>query len=67
MTRGISGGERKRLTTSEMMVGPRRVMVMDEISTGLDSATLFTIIRTLSEVRCGPAGQWACSHYTITP
>ena len=24
MTRGVSGGEKKRLTTAEMLVGPRR-------------------------------------------
>ncbi|WIA42005.1 hypothetical protein OEZ86_009302 [Tetradesmus obliquus] len=44
MMRGISGGERKRLTTAEMVVGPQRVLLMDEISTGLDSATLFSVI-----------------------
>ena len=31
------------------LVGPRQLMLMDEISTGLDSATLFTIIRWLSQ------------------
>lgn len=44
MVRGISGGERKRLTTAEMVVGPQRVLLMDEISTGLDSATLHSVI-----------------------
>jgi ABC-type multidrug transport system ATPase subunit len=53
MMRGISGGERKRLTTAEMVVGPQRVLLMDEISTGLDSATLFSVISFFTSVRCG--------------
>ncbi|RLN26288.1 hypothetical protein BBO99_00006616 [Phytophthora kernoviae] len=46
MTRGVSGGERKRVTTGEMEFGNKYVMMMDEISTGLDSATTFDIITT---------------------
>ncbi|KAL0303557.1 UNVERIFIED_CONTAM: Pleiotropic drug resistance protein 2 [Sesamum radiatum] len=34
MRRGISGGQKKRLTTGEMLVGPAKVFYMDEISTG---------------------------------
>lgn len=34
-TRGISGGERKRLSTLELLTGTQRVLVLDEISTGL--------------------------------
>lgn len=34
-TRGISGGERKRLSTVEMLTGQQRVFILDEISTGL--------------------------------
>lgn len=34
MFRGISGGERKRLSTVELLAGPQRVLVLDEISTG---------------------------------
>ncbi|KAK8678822.1 hypothetical protein V6N13_144303 [Hibiscus sabdariffa] len=33
MLRGISGGQRKRVTTGEMLVGPARALFMDEIST----------------------------------
>lgn len=50
MLRGISGGERKRLTTAEMVVGPQRVLLMDEISTGLDSATLHSVIMFFTSV-----------------
>ncbi|PQQ16563.1 hypothetical protein Pyn_19705 [Prunus yedoensis var. nudiflora] len=45
MRRGISGGQKKRLTTGEMLVGPAKAFFMDEISTGLDSSTTFQIIR----------------------
>lgn len=34
-TRGISGGERKRLSTVELLTGGQRVLILDEISTGL--------------------------------
>ncbi|KAE8986285.1 hypothetical protein PR002_g22399 [Phytophthora rubi] len=46
MLRGVSGGERKRVTTGEMAFGNKLVLLMDEISTGLDSATTFDIIST---------------------
>ncbi|XP_074286370.1 ABC transporter G family member 32-like [Silene latifolia] len=47
MLKGISGGQKKRLTTGEMLVGASRVLLMDEISTGLDSSTTHQIIRYL--------------------
>ncbi|XP_058750844.1 ABC transporter G family member 32-like [Vicia villosa] len=47
MLKGISGGQKKRLTTGELLVGPARVLFMDEISTGLDSSTTYQIIRYL--------------------
>ncbi|ETN04836.1 hypothetical protein PPTG_23552 [Phytophthora nicotianae INRA-310] len=46
MLRGVSGGERKRVTTGEMEFGMKYMTLMDEISTGLDSATAFDIITT---------------------
>ncbi|KAL3664312.1 hypothetical protein V7S43_010637 [Phytophthora oleae] len=46
MLRGVSGGERKRVTTGEMAFGNKYAMLMDEISTGLDSAATFDIITT---------------------
>ncbi|KAJ8773915.1 hypothetical protein K2173_009346 [Erythroxylum novogranatense] len=49
MLRGISGGQRKRVTTGEMLVGPARALFMDEISTGLDSSTTFQIINCLKQ------------------
>nr|GLL38164.1 ABC transporter G family member 32-like [Ipomoea trifida] len=47
MLKGISGGQKKRLTTGELLVGTSRVLLMDEISTGLDSSTTYQIIKYL--------------------
>ncbi|CAH9112411.1 unnamed protein product [Cuscuta europaea] len=47
--RGMSGGERKRLTAGEMLVGPANVFLMDEISSGLDSSTTFQIIKSIKQ------------------
>ncbi|KAK7855526.1 pleiotropic drug resistance protein 1 [Quercus suber] len=41
MLRGTSGGQRKQVSTGKMLVGPPKVLFMDEISTGLDSSTTF--------------------------
>ncbi|EGZ11552.1 hypothetical protein PHYSODRAFT_250528 [Phytophthora sojae] len=47
MLRGVSGGERKRVTTGEMLVGRKRLQLLDEISTGLDSAATYDICKSL--------------------
>ncbi|XP_039132009.1 ABC transporter G family member 31 isoform X2 [Dioscorea cayenensis subsp. rotundata] len=47
MVRGVSGGQKKRVTTGEMIVGPRKTLFMDEISTGLDSATTYHIVKCM--------------------
>ncbi|PKA64540.1 Pleiotropic drug resistance protein TUR2 [Apostasia shenzhenica] len=49
MIRGISGGEKKRVTTGEMLVGPAKALFMDEISTGLDSSTTYSIVNSLRQ------------------
>ncbi|XP_065867193.1 pleiotropic drug resistance protein 1-like [Euphorbia lathyris] len=49
MLRGISGGQKKRVTTGEMLVGPASAMFMDEISTGLDSSTTYQIVNSLKQ------------------
>eukprot|EP00891_Asterochloris_glomerata_P005114 jgi/Astpho2/5114/Aster-06326 len=49
MLRGISGGQKKRVTSGEMLVGPKRVLFMDEISTGLDSSTTYSICKWLRD------------------
>ncbi|WVZ68984.1 hypothetical protein U9M48_017853 [Paspalum notatum var. saurae] len=50
LMRGISGGQKKRLTTGEMLVGPTKVLFMDEISTGLDSSTTFQIVKCIQQI-----------------
>ncbi|KAK6126410.1 hypothetical protein DH2020_039860 [Rehmannia glutinosa] len=50
MRRGISGGQKKRVTTGEMLVGPAKALFMDEISTGLDSSTTFQIIKYMRQM-----------------
>ncbi|XP_052184623.1 pleiotropic drug resistance protein 2-like isoform X2 [Diospyros lotus] len=50
MRRGISGGQKKRVTTGEMLVGPAKVFFMDEISTGLDSSTTYQIVRYMRQM-----------------
>nr|XP_027186672.1 ABC transporter G family member 39-like isoform X1 [Cicer arietinum] len=50
MRRGISGGQKRRLTTGEMLVGPAKVLFMDAISTGLDSSTTFQIVRFMRQM-----------------
>ncbi|KAK4493468.1 hypothetical protein RD792_006030, partial [Penstemon davidsonii] len=50
MKRGISGGQKKRLTTGEMMIGPTKALFMDEISNGLDSSTTYQIVCYLQQL-----------------
>ncbi|XP_062156805.1 ABC transporter G family member 42-like [Alnus glutinosa] len=50
MKRGISGGQKKRVTTGEMIVGPTKTLFMDEISTGLDSSTTFQIVKCMQQI-----------------
>ncbi|GAB2255079.1 hypothetical protein Droror1_Dr00008857 [Drosera rotundifolia] len=50
MRRGISGGQKKRVTTGEMLVGPAKVLLMDEISTGLDSSTTYQICKYMRQM-----------------
>ncbi|KAF0905322.1 hypothetical protein E2562_003919 [Oryza meyeriana var. granulata] len=50
MIRGISGGQKKRVTTGEMLTGPATALFMDEISTGLDSSSTFLIVKYIRQV-----------------
>ncbi|KAI3671593.1 hypothetical protein L1987_87332 [Smallanthus sonchifolius] len=50
MRKGISGGQKKRVTTGEMLVGPAKTLFMDEISTGLDSSTTFQIVKCMQQI-----------------
>lgn len=46
-TRGVSGGERRRVTLGEMLCGSQDVCLLDSISNGLDSSTAYDIVDTL--------------------
>ncbi|KAL5156634.1 ABC transporter G family member 36 [Glycine soja] len=50
MQRGVSGGQKKRVTTGEMIVGPTKTLFMDEISTGLDSSTTYQIVKCFQQI-----------------
>jgi ABC-type multidrug transport system ATPase subunit len=45
--KGISGGQKRRVTTAEMCLCPRPLKFMDSISSGLDTATTFDITRAM--------------------
>ncbi|KAL3922464.1 MAG: hypothetical protein SGILL_002192, partial [Bacillariaceae sp.] len=45
--RGVSGGQRRRVTIGEMLMSRTPVLCGDEISTGLDSETTYVMIETL--------------------
>lgn len=45
-----------RLTCAEGLMGQHRVLMLDEINTGLDSATLHSVVRFLALVSVRGAG-----------
>eukprot|EP00516_Mucochytrium_quahogii_P004851 CAMPEP_0203749368 /NCGR_PEP_ID=MMETSP0098-20131031/3962_1 /ASSEMBLY_ACC=CAM_ASM_000208 /TAXON_ID=96639 /ORGANISM=" , Strain NY0313808BC1" /LENGTH=1521 /DNA_ID=CAMNT_0050638417 /DNA_START=894 /DNA_END=5459 /DNA_ORIENTATION=+ len=47
LRKGVSGGEKRRVTLGEMLVTGCNILCCDEISTGLDSATTYDIMRFL--------------------
>ncbi|EIE25913.1 ATP-binding cassette transporter [Coccomyxa subellipsoidea C-169] len=47
--RGVSGGQRKRVSAGEILVGPKQVYLLDEPTTGLDSSTAQQVVRTIGD------------------
>ena len=45
MTRGVSGGEKKRVTVAEMKMSPAIIECADEITTGLDSSVTVEMMK----------------------
>lgn len=45
--RGISGGQKRRVTLGEMLMPPRPIKFLDSISNGLDAATTYDIVQAL--------------------
>jgi ABC-type multidrug transport system ATPase subunit/ABC-type multidrug transport system permease subunit len=50
LLRGISGGQRKRVTLGEFLMTNSRVFCLDEVSTGLDSAITYHIFNALRSI-----------------
>lgn len=48
--RGVSGGQRRRVTAGEMMLGFTPILFGDEISNGLDATSTFEIIQILTQM-----------------
>ncbi len=51
--RGVSGGEKRRVSIGEMLTGSMPVLLMDSISTGLDTCTTNHIMKTLRSIAKG--------------
>eukprot|EP00198_Chlamydomonas_reinhardtii_P007939 XP_001697276.1 predicted protein [Chlamydomonas reinhardtii] len=50
MRAGLSGGERRRLTLGEAALSLAPVLMLDEITSGLDAAVALSVVRTLRRV-----------------
>ena len=46
--RGVSGGERKRVSVAEALVSNARLVCLDEISTGLDASIMYDIVSCIN-------------------
>lgn len=47
MIRGVSGGQKRRVTLGEMIMPPRSIKYMDAISNGLDAATTHDLTQAM--------------------
>lgn len=50
MIRGVSGGQKRRVTLGEMVCATRPIAFMDSISNGLDAATTYDIVHSVSQI-----------------
>ena len=49
LTRGVSGGERRRVSILEALLSNARLLCLDEISTGLDASVTYDIVAAIRE------------------
>jgi len=65
--RGVSGGEKKRVSIAEALVSNARLLCLDEISTGLDASVTFDILACLQAWTRDMRGTLAVSLQQPTP
>jgi ABC-type multidrug transport system ATPase subunit len=63
--RGVSGGQRRRVTVGEMLMNASPILCGDEISNGLDAASTFDMIQILMHV--GRVQQHLCVISLLQP
>jgi len=67
IVRGVSGGQRRRVSVGEMLLGQARALMLDEISTGLDAATTLDIVRAVKHWTRAANGSATVSLLQATP
>lgn len=55
-SRGISGGERRRLSLAVALVGQPKILIADECTSGLDAFSAQKVISALRNLACGKNG-----------
>ncbi|PWN31340.1 uncharacterized protein FA14DRAFT_151646 [Meira miltonrushii] len=55
-SRGISGGERRRLSLAVALVGQPKILIADECTSGLDAFSAQKVITALRDLACGING-----------
>jgi ABC-type multidrug transport system ATPase subunit len=60
LLRGVSGGQKKRVTVGEALLSEARVFCLDEVTNGLDSSTVRTALHSLLTSH-------SCSFFRLAP
>lgn len=62
MRRGVSGGERKRISIGYELITDPALMLLDEPTSGLDSSTALRIVKLLKKLSTRGMGVLATIH-----